>query len=177
MALNDIQEKTPNFKTLKDCAFGCCQSLIIWRQPTHREIKNWTPKHSGSKSSNHNPQKWPFEPLKKLLFLECYNCPIYSLVRLRKCFKTIGSRNWGQFLIARFCFWSFSGFFPFALLIEKLINVQGVNKGEFPFKKGVWELETVFQTTWKGKAEIPEGLFKSDLYVIPKAWGSNSLEL
>lgn len=155
VALNDIQEKTPNFKTLKDCAFGCCQSLIIWRQPTHREIKNWTPKHSGSKSSNHNPQKWPFEPLKKLLFLECYNCPIYSLVRLRKCFKTIGSRNWGQFLIARFCFWSFYGFFSFALLIEKLINVQGV----------------------KGKAEIPEGLFKSDLYVIPKAWGSNSLEL
>jgi len=51
-----------------------------------------------------------------------------------------------------------------------------VNKGEFPFNKGVWELETVFKTTWKGKAEIPEGLFKND-YVIPKAWGSNSLEL
>ena len=46
-------------------------------------------------------------------------------------------------------------------------------KDQFPFNKGVWNIERAFQISWEKKAAIPKGGLND--YGIPKAWGGRTV--
>ena len=50
-----------------------------------------------------------------------------------------------------------------------VFSFRSERKDQFPFNKGVWNIERAFQISWKKKAAIPNGGLND--YGIPKAWG------